>query len=273
MNLENNDIAEALWSAHEIDISKYDPTFLHSALVKRSINMNFKTTNSYSQFTKQNKAEALYFESVLHNNYSEFFRNPLTFSVIEQIVLPLLALQKKEIRIWCTACAAGQEAYSLAILMEELKRKMAKDLKYAIYATDQCSVQIDKAIQGHYEASAVSKVSIKRGNDWFVKHGDTYTIDSALRKNIAFSTFDLFDKKLSVPSASIFGSFDLVFCANLLFYYKPEFRMKILSKVRKSLVNQGFLVTGETEREILANADFCEVFPSSALFQIKEKHN
>jgi chemotaxis methyl-accepting protein methylase len=81
--------------------------------------------------------------------------------------------------------------------------------------------------------------------------------------------FDLFSEQLSCPPASIFGDFDLMVCANLLFYYKNEDRKIILKKAGKCLAKGGFIITGETERDILIRHNYHEVFPQSAIFQIK----
>ena len=87
-------------------------------------------------------------------------------------------------------------------------------------------------------------------------------------KDIDFSVFDLFSEQLSSPPASIFGDFNLVICANLLFYYKHEFRKIILEKVGSCLAKGGYLVTGETERDILLRYNYHEIFPQSAIFSI-----
>jgi chemotaxis methyl-accepting protein methylase len=204
-------------------------------------------------------------------SYSEFFRNPLTFSVLERIVLPSLVQKRKqkdtgEVRIWSSACAAGQEPYSLAILMEDVQERRREKQNYRIFATDQNQPQVDEAQQGKYQVADMGNVTLKRASTWFDKHGNTYWVKQELKNNIDFSVFDLFDEKYSCPPASIFGDFDLVVCANLLFYYKNEERGKILEKVSRSLNKDGFLITGETEREILIRYGYKEVFAQSGVF-------
>ncbi|MFT3752653.1 MAG: CheR family methyltransferase [Paludibacter sp.] len=94
-----------------------------------------------------------------------------------------------------------------------------------------------------------------------------------MKKNIDFSVFDLFDTNFSCPPASIFGNFDFVFCANLLFYYSAECRAGIIEKVNNSLADNGLLVTSETEREMLIQAGFKEVYPQSAIFMKNHQFN
>ena len=93
--------------------------------------------------------------------------------------------------------------------------------------------------------------------------------------NFYLKAFDLisfcimsFNTELSFPAASIFGDFDLIFCANVLFYYKPEFQSLIINKLKKGLSKEGYIITGEAERTIFLNNNFKEEFPHSAIFKI-----
>jgi chemotaxis methyl-accepting protein methylase len=255
-----------------IDVSKYDDSFLNKSLQKRMSEAHCTSLEEYFSLLEQSENERLLFIDSLHICYSEFFRNPLTFAVLERIILPALVLKKKkskqkEIRIWSAACAGGQEVYSLAILLEELKNGAADQFSYRIFATDQSEAQVHEAIKGQYLAAALHHVSLKRVGEWFTRQGELYTIKAELQNNIAFSTFNLFNEELSCPSASIFGDFDLVVCANLFFYYKNEYRKIILGKIRNSISDDGYLMTGETERDIVMRDNFHEMFPQSALFK------
>lgn len=266
-------IANQLKHLCNVDISKYDESFLDKSIRKRVEQTQFQSIEEYCSFLEQNKEEIEVFSNSLHNNYSKFFRNTFTFSVLEHIVLPTLVKnkkgnKKKEIRIWSSACAAGQEAYSLSILLEELKNRVKGKFNYRIFATDQCDSQIKKAAKGQYAEKDIDNLSLNHVNQWFTKRGDIYTVKQALKKNIYFSVFDLFDENLNSPPTSIFGYFDLIICANLLFYYNREHQKKILKKVNNNLAKKGYVITGEAEREILRRYNYIEVFPPSAIFRI-----
>lgn len=271
MNETNNHISKLLQS-QGIDVSKYEVSFLNKSLQKRMTETHCMTDREYYAFLEQNNEERTLFFDSLHNSYTEFFRNPLTFSVLERIILPSLQFKKKntknkEIRIWSAACAAGQEAYSLAMLLEELKDLKGEKINYRIFATDQCESQVNEAQKGIYSAAALNNLNMKRVNQWFTKQDETYTLKPELKDHIDFSEFDLFSEHLSAPPASIFGDFDLIICANLLFYYKPEYQKIIVEKVGNCLANNGYLVAGETERDILMKHNYQEAFPQSGIFQ------
>jgi len=270
MKAQNKYITELILQSSGIDLDKYDDIFLNKSIKKRFTETNCDSVEKYYSFLEQNIEERESFVDSLQISYSEFFRNSLTFAVLEHIVLPALIHKKnnKEIRIWSSACALGQEAYSLAMLLEEYSCNGQNKINYRIFATDQSGYQINKAKRGVYSADSLKRLSLKMAEKWFAKQGDTYVVKEELKQSIDFSVFDLFNKKLICPPASIFGDFDLVFCANLLFYYKDEYRDIILEKTGKSLAKGGYLITGETERDILTSHNYIEAFPKSAIFRL-----
>lgn len=272
MKEKNSVITDLLLKVHGVDVSKYDDSFLNRSIQKRIKATNCDTAKAYYKFLEQDGKEGANFVNSLNISYTEFFRNPLTFAVLERIVLPSIAshnskTRRKEIRIWSAACATGQETYSLAMLLDELISGDNNKINFRIFATDQDDMQVNKANEGQYSANALDNVSLKRVKQWFTQRNDTFAIKPELKTNIDFSVFDLVNEQSGCPPASIFGDFDLVVCANLLFYYKPEYQKIIVEKAGKCLANGGYLITGETERDILMGYNFREVFPQSAIFQ------
>jgi len=255
-----------------INLSVFDANFIDNLINKRITETNCGSFEEYAEFITHNTDEAKKLIDSIQVGYSEFFRNPLTFAVLEQIVLPELVTKKcssgsNEIRIWSSACAAGQEAYSVAILLEELKKGTDPKFDYRIFATDLSPSVLKEAQVGRFYPSTLKNVSLKRTEQWFKKEVHQYTVLPDLKRNIDFSVFDLLDKDTGCPAASIYGSFDLVFCANLLFYYHPRQRKFILDKITNCIAQGGYLVTGETERGFVIKSGFNEVFPNSAILR------
>ena len=270
MKEKNRQITELVSRLHDIDLSKYDEVFLNKALHAKIAETNCQSEEEYYQLLNSSAESTSDFILSLSISYSEFFRNPLSFSVLEKIVIPSVIYKseesgRKEIRIWSAACASGQEIYSLLMLLKESSLK--ETVNYRVFATDSSQTQIEKAQSGNYYLHELNQLSVRRLNQWFVKNEDIYTVKPNLKHHVEFETFDLLDKAHSCPPSSIFGNFDLILCANVLFYYKPEYRKKILKKLRNSLSANGFLVTGETERDMLLKYGFREVYPQSAIFQ------
>ncbi len=265
------EISDFLMQSQGIDITAYEALYLKKTLQKRISHSESNSLEEYFTLLKQSSIEGNLLVASLHNNYSEFFRNALTFAVLERIVLPSLVQKKKktEIRVWSAACAQGQEVYSIAMLLEELRIGFNEKFKYRIFATDKCDAQIDIARIGKYPSSALNSINFKRAANWFIKQNDMFTIKPELKAYIDFSVFDLLDKKTISPSVSIFGDFDIIICANLLFYFKPKNQKQIVNKISKSISDGGYIITGEAEREILLSLDFSELFPQSGIFQKK----
>jgi len=272
MKEEFHNSTRKFFEAQGFDVSRYDDTFLNKSLQNRIDENQCETAGAYFTLLKENEYEAEIFKKSLINNYTEFFRNPITFAFLERIVLPAIFRRKKdtdnkEIRIWSAACSAGQEAYSLAMLLEELKNGKDGKLNYRIFATDRYESQVNEARKGIYSGAALNNLSMKRVKQWFTSHSDIYTVKPELKEHIDFSVFDLFSENLIAPAASIFGDFDVVICANLLFYYKPKYQRVIIEKTGKCMANNAYLVVGEAERDILIKHNYFEVFPQSAIFQ------
>ncbi len=273
MKKELDRIIRVIQQLNGTDISVYDNSFLSRSIEKRLSVTQCVSIDRYLEFLATNPEEAGLLCRSLIIQFSEFFRNPLTFSLLEQVVLPNLIQKKtstrqKEIRIWSTACSAGQEAYSLAIIMEEILARSDNKLSYRIFATDLFEAQLDEARRGQFTEASLGQVTMKRLTRWFEKRGNIYNVQQSLRDHIDFSVFDLLNPERFSPPASIFGDFDLIFCANIFFYYKTVYRDIMIRKTGNCLAPNGYLVTGETEREILMNHNYQEICQQSAIFQV-----
>jgi chemotaxis protein methyltransferase CheR len=258
----------------DTDLSVLDQNFISNLIAKRIRETGCESVEKYSECMAQDPEEAQALIDSIRIVYSEFFRNSLTYAVLEKIVLPQLILQKKktsssELRIWSAACAAGQEPYSLAVLLEELKVGFDPKFKYRIFATDISTTVLEEAKKGSYRKFMMNNINLKRVEHWFSHKDDFYSIVPQLKENVDFSVFDLLDGSMACPAASIFGGFDLVFCANMLFYYQPRQRDEIIGKIANCLIHGGYIVTGETERDIFINAGYSEIFPQSAIFKVR----
>jgi chemotaxis protein methyltransferase CheR len=271
MNWKIDDVIKVFKDKYNIDLSVYDESFLFKSIGKRTTSENIYS--DYSVYLLNNHAEAHNFHESLNITYSEFFRNQMTFALLEQVVLPAIIESKKknggsEIRVWSTACAGGQEAYSIAILLDELISMRGIDINYRIFATDISETELEKAENGSYEISSLQQMRIKHLNKYFTQNGDIYRIADYLKEKINFSVYDLLDNSSSCPSMSIYGDFDLIFCGNILFYYRPDIRQRILNKVYYCMSPNGYLATGEAEREIVAKSDlFYAVLPAATIFK------
>jgi chemotaxis methyl-accepting protein methylase len=251
----------------------YERAFLQTSIEKRLQETGCGSPEEYCSYWEENPAEEQILRASLHNHFSEFFRDPLTFAILERSILPELIQKKKndkrsEIRIWSAGCAAGQEPYSLAILLEEALGNSHPGLTYRIFATDLDETQLDEARLGYYQPAALGNLSLKRTETWFTRQAGGYVVKAVLQRNINFSVFDLIQEERGCPPVSIFGDFDLLLCCNLLIYYHPGTRTLILDRFEHCLARGGTLVTGSAERGLVLAHHFREGYPQAAIFQL-----
>ena len=188
MNDHSSQIVKILMQTHGIDVTRYDDSFLETSLQKRAGDTLCRSADAYCDLLEQNHQEREVFFESLRISYSAFFRNSLTYSVLEHIIMPSLALQKRtpkprELRIWSAACAAGQEPYSIAMLLEELISNSGQKSGYRIFATDHNETQIKEAQKGQYTAEALNNLSLKQIRQWFTRVGDIYSDRKSTRLN------------------------------------------------------------------------------------------
>jgi len=271
-------LVQIMAQRHGLDISAYEASFLRQARDRRCAETGSQTAEAYGDCLAGSRAEAEAFYQSLHVGYSEFFRNPITFALLEQQVLPALSAatgpaRRSELRVWSAGCAAGHEAWSVAILLAELAGTRADPGPFRIIATDISAPALAAARLGVYDQAAVQNVRLKHLRDYFSVAGASYTVAPRLRALVDFSSYDLLDERSVCPPVSLYGDFDLILCCNVLFYYRAEIRQRILDKVCAALAPGGYFVTGEAEREIVARREELRALaPPAAVFQ-KQKHN
>lgn len=266
------EMIQIMKETYKKDLTIYDDAFLIKSLERRMTGINVNQLD-YPLYLQENRHEAERLMASFQIIYSQFFRNSLTFAVLEQLVLPQLLSRKPEngeIRVWSAGCSTGQEAYSIGILLEELSQASSKSMRFRIFATDLSQAAIDIARTGIYDEDDVSNIRMKYLNSHFIKQGEAYAVAPRLKQKIDFSEYDLLDPHSSNPPDSIFGDFDIIFCCNLLFYYRADVRKTIVRKLKRSLAEGGYLVTGEAESIFIGKDEELKILSSSVpIFQIK----
>lgn len=176
-------------------------------------------------------------------NVTEMFRDPSFYRALNDQVLPYLATFQ-HIKIWSAGCSSGEEAYSLAILMQEAGMRN----KCFIYGTDINAEMLDQAKKGIYSLRSIKSYSenYKQAgmpgtlSDHFTIMYDAATIHNELKRNTLFSIHNLI-------SDNVFNEFQMICCRNVFIYFDSELQDKILDVFYNSLCNLGFLCLGSKE--------------------------
>lgn len=175
---------------------------------------------------------------------TQFFRDPEAFKEIEKLIPELVERKIKngeeEIRIWTVGCSTGQEAYTLAILLDQYLQTIKDPIDFRIFATDVDKDSIKAASQGIYDSELLSEIPSYIKEKYFEPAGVKYQVKKSIRKKIVFAPHN-------IAKDSPFVNIDLISCRNMMIYFQPELQQKVLSLFRFSLIEDGILFLGSSE--------------------------
>jgi chemotaxis protein methyltransferase CheR len=177
-------------------------------------------------------------------NESFFFRDKVPFEHFRFTIMPALLAaraREKRIRIWCTACANGQEPYSLAMSLKGIGPALA-GWRVEIVATDLSNEVLAKAKAGIYNQFEVQRgLPIQSLVKFFTQVGEAWQIAEEIRAMVKFRPLNL------LADFSSLGTFDLVFCRNVLIYFDQDTKIGVLNRMARQMPSDGFLILGAAE--------------------------
>jgi len=180
----------------------------------------------------------------LTTNESFFFRDQKPFDAFRDLMLPHVLetnASKRSLRIWCAACSSGQEPYSLAMILKDHAARM-QGWKVEIVGTDISHTILDRAKDGAYTQFEVQRgLPAKYLVQHFKKDNDLWLIADELKQMISYRFFNLLNDPIAL------GTFDIVFCRNVLIYFDPETKTNVLAGIAKTMAPEGFLSLGAAE--------------------------
>ncbi|QGN34374.1 protein-glutamate O-methyltransferase CheR [Microlunatus sp. Gsoil 973] len=164
---------------------------------------------------------------------TSFFRHPEQFEILAKDVLPTLA---PPVRMWSAGCANGQEAYSLAMVLEE------QQISGEVIATDLSTTALRRTAAGRYTKRELSGLSPERLSRHFNQYGDTWHVDEPIRNRVRTLHHNLID-----PLPAETRSCHVVFCRNVLIYLSPEQARRFLDRLVDALPASLTLFVGTSE--------------------------
>jgi chemotaxis protein methyltransferase CheR len=173
-----------------------------------------------------------------------FFRNIRQLDACMAVAVPasLAASSEAGVRILSAACASGEEAYSLAILLRERHPAIAS--ASTILAVDLNPKVLERARRAHYTAWAMRETEPAMRDRYFRMHGQEFVLDKAIQAAVRFELRNLADPNpMLLPEAS----FDIVFCRNALMYFTREQFAAVVARLARTLVPDGYLFLGHAE--------------------------
>jgi chemotaxis protein methyltransferase CheR len=227
-------------------LTKDKAYLLESRLMPVARKWNMKGLDELASTVRTRKEEALLRDitEAMTTNESSFFRDQKPFDLFREWVLPRFMESRgarRQLRVWSAACSSGQEAYSLAMLLQEEQAKVA-GWKIEIVGTDISNEMVERARAGIYTQFEVQRgLPITLLVKYFKQTGDKWQINPQIRQMASFKEFNL------LTDLSPLGQFDVIFCRNVLIYFDQPTKTKVLDQMARLLPPDGILYLGGAE--------------------------
>jgi two-component system, chemotaxis family, CheB/CheR fusion protein len=236
-------VLRLLRQEYGIDFSYYKPSTVARRIERRLLLNQSLDLDEYANRLGQDAGElnALYKDLLI--GVTKFFRDHEAFARLEREVLPQLLEQVSpddELRIWVAGCGTGEEAYSIAILLDEQLPASRRRENIKIFATDVHRTSLEFASAGLYDEASLSEVTPTRLQRYFSRRGKAFQVSPELRRMIVFAPHNL------IKDAP-FTKLNLISCRNLLIYFQPIAQKKVLSLFHFALKTGGVLFLGPSE--------------------------
>ena len=226
-----------------VDFNFYKQTTVRRRIIRRMVMLQLETITDYMNYLKKDKPELdILFQDLLIP-VTSFFRDPLTFDTLCETVFPEIIKNKPvgiPLRFWIAGCSTGQEAYSVAICLQEYLSNHTASANVQIFATDLSEKAIKKARAGIYTKKELEGISDNRLQQFFIKTEGNYQVKKPVRDMCIFAVHNF----LKDPP---FAKMDFIGCRNVLIYLEPFLQKKALTLFHYALNDKGILLLGKSE--------------------------
>lgn len=238
-------IFELLLAKHDLDFTDYRGTTIERRIQRRLDLLGLNGLQEYFHHLQNDSTELHILYKDLLIGVTKFFRDPEAFEALKTTVIPKLFRQSSKantvvIRVWVAGCSTGEEAYSLAMLIDEERRRLNLEADVKIFATDVNRISIQFASRGIYSEESVGDLHPERKERYFRPFRDEFVVTPELRRCVIFAPHNMLE---DAP----FTQMDMVTCRNLLIYLQPPSQKKALAFFHFALKPNGVLFLGPSE--------------------------
>ncbi|NVO03631.1 MAG: PAS domain-containing protein [Bacteroidetes bacterium] len=252
------------------DFSLYKKNTLFRRIERRKGIHQIDKINNYVRYLQENPKEIDILFQELLIGVTNFFRDTIVWERLKQEILPKMLSELPNgyiLRAWIPACSTGEEAYSLAIVFQEVisKLKKPKNLTLQIFATDIDNDAIEKARKGIFSVNIASDVSADRLSHFFTQEPEGFKISAYIREMVVFAP-------QNVIKDPPFTKLDFLSCRNMLIYMEHELQKKLMALFNYSLNPGGLLVLGTAETLGTNSEGFMELDTRLKIYQRTASH-
>ena len=240
-------------SGHDFNFYK-TPTIIRR-IARRMMHHGIKNLDEYLVFLKSHPQECRNLGKDFLIGVTKFFRDSAAYDYLYNEVFPEIVARKSEgelIKIWVTACSTGEEAYSIAILLDKYLHAKSKHLEVKIFATDVDASAVEVASKGIYQESIENDVSPEILRAYFLKEGNSYSVVQRIRKQIVFARHNIIKDPPFIKN-------DLATCRNMLIYMNSVLQRKVMAALHFSLNPNGILFLGPSESAASLKENLVEI--------------
>src|SRR4029079_3581440 len=227
----------------QYDFYNYKTPTILRRIGRRMTHLGYKKFIDYVEHLKTSSEECKILGKEFLIGVTKFFRDTAAFEILKNEILTDIIRSKENgdvLKIWVTACSTGEEAYTMAMVVDEVLQKTRKNLEVKIFATDIDLDSIEFASRGTYPATSVNEMDPVSVKKYFTKQGSNVVINAELRKQIVFARHNIIKDPPFIKN-------DLISCRNMLIYMNVILQRKVLSSLQFSLNTGGYLFLGPSE--------------------------
>lgn len=234
---------------------------IESRLSHRLVELEMDNFDQYIMYLTMGPYQMDEFQEMFNRvtiNETSFFRNEAQLDVFEKAILPELLKARsdtKRLRIWSAACSSGEEPFTLAMLIHRSLGVRMSDWHIEILGTDISEKALSVAQQGIYSNYAIRCTPKLMLDRYFKPDGHTHVLNDEIRTMVSFERHNLKDS----IAASRHGTWDVIFCRNVLIYFDDPMKKNVISMFEKQLAHDGTLFIGHSERISSLTNDFTQL--------------
>ncbi len=171
---------------------------------------------------------------------TRFFRDPNALGLLRDVALPDVLQRAENLHVWSAGCATGEEAYTLAMLIEDVLSAAPERVRYAITATDISMPCLSTARAGRYHRERVKHVPPGFEHRFFTPRGtEEFEVIDELKRRVCFAQMNLLES-----GSKPIGAMDIIFCQKVLIYLEQKVRHMLLDRIVLHLKPGGYLILG-----------------------------
>jgi len=227
----------------KFDFTGYKKGTLRRRIQRRMSLRHLSQLPKYVEVLRNDPAEVTALFKDLLINVTSFFREPAAWQILQEQAIRRLVAEREvdaPLRIWIPACATGEEAYSIAMVLIEEIQASEKSCRLQVFASDVDTEALETARAGVYPEGIAAHVPSERLRRFFTKSEHSYRVNRELRDTVVFA-------QQSLVGDPPFSKLDVISCRNLLIYLEPALQEKILALLHFALVKGGYLFLGSAE--------------------------